>query len=74
MQKVLMMLIVSEPVSYSNTKASVVVRRRRPSSSSVNNLTIMYVDAGFSETVQQNSIKLGRTIIWKVLMMHVVQF
>ena len=72
-------LFISEPVSYSNPSVSVVCRPSgvRPASvrrPSVNNLTINYVDKGFSITVEQNSMKPGTTIIWKVLMMHIVRF
>ena len=36
--------------------------------------TLTHVDAGFSETVLQNSMRLGTTIMSKVLLMHVVRF
>ena len=34
--------------------------------------TFIYVDEGFTKTVQQNSMGLGTTTIWKVLFMHMV--
>ena len=58
----------SEPVSYSDTEASVrrLSVRHRPSvvvRPSVNTLTLIYVDEGFSKTVFQNSMRLGTTNI-----------
>ena len=66
--------IFSEPVSYSKTEASGVVclRRRRQRRPSVNNLTMNYVDTGFLKTMQQNLMRLGTGIVYKVLMMHVI--
>ena len=36
-------------------------------------MTFIYVDEGFAKTVGQNSIRLGTTIVKKMLLMHIVQ-